>query len=243
MKKDFWNYISYFILYSFIGCVLETGFGLFTKGVLESRQSFLFGPFCIIYGIGAILIIKLLEKYKGKFLKIFVFSSIIGTITEFLMSYICEIVFHFKWWDYSGMKLNIYGRTCLYFSVMWGALGIFLIEIVNPSVDKMFDYIKRSFSHKLLKVGICLIIGFLFFDAGISYIGLKSFYVKMVKDFDFDLKSCEYPDDFWLSNNKLFDENNILMVYPNMQIAGTKYNGKYIDSLYKNRKMYYYKFF
>ena len=157
------------------------------------------------------------------------------------MSYFCEAIFHFKWWDYSGMKGNLAGRTCLYFSVMWGILGIILIEIVNPFLDKILNYIKNNVNHQILKISICLVIGFLIFDAGISYIGLKSFYAKIANDFDFDLKRSEYPGE--IIENKLFEEDNMLLVYPNMQIAGTKYNNTYIDSLYKNKKMYYFRVF
>lgn len=240
-KDEIWKYVSYFIIYSFIGCILETLFGLITKGVVESRQSFLFGPFCVIYGIGAITIIKLLNKYKGKILKIFLLSCLIGTILEFLMSYFCERLFHFKWWDYSGMTLNIYGRTCLYFSVMWGILGVVLIQIVNPFLDNVLKFIKNSVNQVALKVSISLIVGFLIFDAGVSYIGLKSFYAKIVKDFDMDLKQSEYPE--FSVENELFKEDNMLLIYPNMQIAGTKYNNIYVDSLYKNKKIYYFRFF
>ena len=240
-EKIILKYISYFIIYSFIGCLLETFFGLITKGVVESRQSFLFGPFCIIYGIGAILIIRFLSKYKNQTLKLFLFSCIIGTVTEFLMSYFCEKIFHFKWWDYSGMQLNINGRTCLYFSVMWGILGIILIKFVNPYLDKILKFIENNVKYEVLKISVCLVAGFLIFDASISYIGLKSFYAKIVKDFDFDLKSSEYPSK--IIENPLFKEDNMLLIYPNMQIAGTKYNNTYIDSLYKNKKMYYFRVF
>ena len=48
--------LAYFIIYSVIGFIIETIFGLLTKGVVESRKSFLYGPFCGIYGIGACLL-------------------------------------------------------------------------------------------------------------------------------------------------------------------------------------------
>lgn len=241
VRRSYWEYISYFIIYSFIGCILETLFGVFSKGVVESRQSFLFGPFCAIYGIGAVLMIRLLSKYKGKYIRLFLLSILIGTVSEYLMSYFCEIIFHFKWWDYSGMKLNINGRTCLYFSIMWGILGVILIEIVNPYLDKILNFIKENVKTEVLKLAISLIVGFLIFDIGISYIGLKSFYSKIVRDFDLDLKQSEYPDIE--VENRLFSENNMLLVYPNIQIAGTKYNNTYIDSLYKNKKKYYFRIF
>ncbi len=36
---------TYFIIYSFLGYIIETIFAIATKGVLECRQSFLYGPF------------------------------------------------------------------------------------------------------------------------------------------------------------------------------------------------------
>jgi len=240
-RRSYWEDISYFIFYSFMGCVLETGFGLLTKGVIESRQSFLWGPFCIIYGIGAILILWSCQKWKGKLFQIFLVSSCIGTIVEFSMSYFCEIIFHFKWWDYSNMKFNLAGRTCLYFSMMWGILGLLLINFVHPLVSEILKLIKNYVNMTILKVSIALILGFLILDASVSYVGLKSFYAKVVRDFDMDLKTKEYPTVY--VENPLFQEDTMLFIYPNMQIAGTKYNNTYIDSLYRNKKMYYVKIF
>ena len=49
-----WELLAYFIIYSVAGYIIETLFALVRYGVLESRQSFLYGPFCSIYGVGAI---------------------------------------------------------------------------------------------------------------------------------------------------------------------------------------------
>ena len=46
-----WRIFTYFIIYSVIGFGVETMFGLAKYGTLESRQSFLYGPFCAIYVI------------------------------------------------------------------------------------------------------------------------------------------------------------------------------------------------
>ena len=59
-----WKIIIYFIIYSILGYVVETLFGLVTKGVLESRKNFLYGPFCCIYGVGALVVILGLQKFK-----------------------------------------------------------------------------------------------------------------------------------------------------------------------------------
>ena len=49
-----WRILAYFIIYSVAGYIIETLYGIVTKGVWESRQSFLYGPFCGIYGLGAV---------------------------------------------------------------------------------------------------------------------------------------------------------------------------------------------
>ena len=59
-----WRLIAYFIIYSIVGYIIETLFGLFTKGMLESRKGFLYGPFCPIYGVGAVAMILGLQCFK-----------------------------------------------------------------------------------------------------------------------------------------------------------------------------------
>ena len=64
--------LAYFIIYSIIGFIIETLFGLLTKGVLESRKSFLYGPFCGIYGVGAVIMILGLQRFKKNNYTLFV---------------------------------------------------------------------------------------------------------------------------------------------------------------------------
>ncbi len=51
-RYTIWRILTYFIVYSILGYIIETIFGIITKGTWESRQSFLYGPFCSIYGLG-----------------------------------------------------------------------------------------------------------------------------------------------------------------------------------------------
>jgi len=59
-----WRILAYFVIYSVLGYFIETTFGLLTKGVLESRKSFIIGPFCAIYGVGAVAMILPLQYFK-----------------------------------------------------------------------------------------------------------------------------------------------------------------------------------
>ena len=76
----------------------------------------------------------------------------------------------------------------------------------------------------------------------ITSFALKSFYSQMAIDFDLDLDSSSYPTVSYI-DHPLFSPQSMVITYPNMQIAGTKYYGTYIDSLYNKHKTYYIKIF
>ena len=122
--------LAYFVIYSVIGFVIETLFGLVTKGVIESRKSFLYGPFCAIYGVGAVVMIIGLQKFKKNNYTLFWGGFLIGSLVEYVISWIGEIVFHAKWWDYSDIPFNLNGRI-LDWCVSSFALKMFLTRLVN----------------------------------------------------------------------------------------------------------------
>lgn len=97
--------LAYFIIYSVVGFVIETIFGLLTKGVLESRKSFILGPFCSIYGLGAVVMIVALQKFNKNNYTLFLGGFLVGSIIEYLISLIGEALFHMVWWDYSEWLL------------------------------------------------------------------------------------------------------------------------------------------
>ena len=82
-----WKIFLYFIIYSILGFILETIFGLITKGVIESRKSFLIGPFCGIYGLGAVIMILALKNVKKNNFSLFFGGFIVGSIVEYVVSW------------------------------------------------------------------------------------------------------------------------------------------------------------
>lgn len=67
-----WRILAYFIIYSVIGYIIETMYAFVLYGVIESRQSFLYGPFCSIYGVGAVVMICALQRFKGSTHRLFI---------------------------------------------------------------------------------------------------------------------------------------------------------------------------
>mgnify|MGYP005775656895 FL=1 len=95
-------------------------------------RGFLIGPYCPIYGVGALLITFFLNKYTQDPIVLFVMAVVVCGILEYLTSYFMEKIYHARWWDYSNKKFNINGRICLSNLIAFGILGMFIMYISNP---------------------------------------------------------------------------------------------------------------
>ena len=54
----------YFVIFSVLGLIIETLYGYATMGIWQSRKGLIWGPFCPVYGVGAVILILLL-KFKA----------------------------------------------------------------------------------------------------------------------------------------------------------------------------------
>ncbi len=247
-KIDIWSIFMYLILYSMAGFVIETVFGAFTKGVIESRKSFLYGPFCAIYGIGAIAMIVFLKNQKNS-LKIFFGGAAIGAVVEYLMSFLCERFFGVKWWDYSDAWLNIQGRTCLFYAVSWGLLAIVLLKFVNPYVDKFVAILKQK--KMFFQVATVILIAFFSVDAMLTGYALKVFYYRVSVENNLNIMDkqeiqnkyaqIQQNESFASFVNRYYNNEKILKTYPNMMIEEANHHSVYVESLVDGVKSYYYR--
>ena len=252
MGLSVWRIMAYFVIYSVVGYIIETIFGIITKGVWESRQSFLYGPFCAIYGLGAAIMIMFLHKYSKNYTRLFIGGFIVGSIVEYLVSWIGELILGVKWWDYSDMPLNINGRICVYFSIFWGFLALYLIASFNPRIDRLINWIKNKLSVKALKVLTTTVTLVLFIDCTVTGIALSFFLIRMVNNYDLNVPNKEiivhkYEDiykDEKLSNfiYKYWGDRKMLRTFPNLKIQDIDGNMIYMDSLLSDIQPYYYKF-
>jgi uncharacterized membrane protein len=125
-------YLFYcFIIYSFIGWSLETISTSLDNGFYVSR-GFLFGPFCPIYGFGALIIILFLWPLKQRILLLYIFSVLSLTTLEYFTGIILLKIFNTTWWSYNGKAFNISGLISLSTSLIWGVLAIIMLYYVHP---------------------------------------------------------------------------------------------------------------
>jgi len=158
------EYALLFFIYSVFGWCLENVTQLIEKHKVTNR-GFLVGPYCPIYGIGALLLHLLLSKYADDPIVLFLLSVIVCASLEYLISYIMEKTFHARWWDYSDKKYNLNGRICLETSIPFGLFGTLSIYIFNPKLFSFFAIIPTQ----VLNIVAFILIFIMAIDFSISF--------------------------------------------------------------------------
>lgn len=128
----------YFFLYAIIGWMCEVVYCSIPEKKFINR-GFLNGPYCPIYGVGALIIITFLMPYISDPILVFFIGVILTSTLEYVTSWGMEKLFHAKWWDYSDHKFNINGRVCLLNSILFGLLCVVLMYIVHPIVNDLVN--------------------------------------------------------------------------------------------------------
>lgn len=250
-KITIWRVFEYFIIYSIMGYIIETVFAFIVYGVIESRQSFLYGPFCSIYGVGAVVMILSLRYFDKNNYTLFVGGFIIGSIVEYIVSWAGEVILNTRWWDYSHRFLNINGRICFTYSIFWGLLAIYLMKSVNPQVAKFIDWIESKLKKVVTRGIISGVILFMFLDCIVSAFAENWVITKAIIEKDLpvanksqiqerydsiysDEKLKEFVDKYW-------NTERILKVYPNLTTSLDDGTQIYIKTLYPNIEPYFYK--
>ena len=138
MYRILCEYFVIFLIYSILGWVYEVIGMLLVDHKLVNR-GFLIGPYCPIYGCGALLMSFLLKDYIDKPVVLFILIVVVCSILEYLTSYLMEKIFKMRWWDYYKFKFNINGRVCLEILALFGAFGIFVMYVGNPFFFKILE--------------------------------------------------------------------------------------------------------
>ena len=134
MEQQIFTLLAYFIIYSVLGWIIESIY----RSICERKiinTGFLKGPFCPIYGIGAIIMILFLQNLENNVILLFIISMIVLTLWEYIVAVILEKTFNIKYWDYSNNKFNFQGRICLLNSIYWGILGVVFIKYIHNFVQ------------------------------------------------------------------------------------------------------------
>ena len=125
-----------FIIGRIFGFIYENILVLFQKGHFELRQGLLYGPLIPVYGAGAVIYELIVPKMESS-LEVFLKSIFLGGVTEYICSYLQEVLFGTISWDYHWVTINFNGRTSLLHMFYWGMAGVAFYHIVHPWFDKI----------------------------------------------------------------------------------------------------------
>ena len=140
----FGRYVWYFLIYSFLGAVVETLYRLVTEHQLYGVHGFLHLPIFPIYGIGALLIITILAKRVRHIVPLFFLGALLATVLEFAAHLLIQIIFGERIWDYSNVPFNLDGRISLYSSIGFGVAAVLLVHFIHPFLEKKFDRLPKK---------------------------------------------------------------------------------------------------
>ena len=149
--------IFIFVIYSFFLFFLESVY----KSILQKKivnSGFLIGPFCPIYGYGALILYYALKGFANNIIILFIISFVVLSIWEYIVGVLLEFIFKTKYWDYSNNFLNIKGRVCLLNSVFWGILGVLFMLVIHPWICKVIANIPIVYLVVFIVVSITYII-------------------------------------------------------------------------------------
>lgn len=134
---EFWAYtylaLWLFFLYGFAGVLVEMLYCWTAefKGVIESRTGLLYLPINPLYGLGGVVISLVLIPFVDNPIAVFFVGALVGSVLEFVASWVMEKLFGAVYWDYSDEFLNIQGRICLKYAAFWGLLSLVLLYVLD----------------------------------------------------------------------------------------------------------------
>ena len=215
-------YFLLFMLYSFIGwCMEVTGKLIQYKRFIN--RGFLVGPYCPIYGTGAILITFLLNRYTNDPFVLFIMAILVCGTLEYLTSYFMEKIYHARWWDYSQRKFNINGRVCLNTIIPFGLLGLFIMYVSNPFLIKHLE----SLTEVWLNILFWAILAIFIIDNVVSgkvITFLSSTTKKVGKELDNTEEITKKVKEILMKKSGLY--RRLLDAYPKIQAVKVKIKEK-----------------
>ena len=227
MNINLFELINYFILYSFLGWIMESVFqSICEKKIINT--GFLKGPFCPIYGFGASIMFLFLEGFENKPILLFGIAIIILTAWEYMVGIFLEKVFHTKYWDYSDHKINFQGRICLTNSICWGILGVIFVKYIHPFVQEVMGKMDTNLLNYIMAILSIILIT----DMISSIIHVKNMKTKLKKIEEINKEIKEKLNEIKKSQNEKEEQaiQNIQKVVESLK----KKRNRTILHLYKN---------
>lgn len=162
MKEKLPNLFIAFFSYAFLGWCYEVFLEVFIYHWGFSNRGFLFGPYCPVYGCGALLLLICLTGIQKKRkwyspILIFLGTMLITTAVELLTSYVLEFTTGGWLWDYRSYPFQFDGRIALNPSARFGLGGVLFLYVIQPMLDCLTAKLGETSCRRLALVLFCMV--------------------------------------------------------------------------------------
>ena len=140
------RYFLCVLSYSVLGWLYEVFLEVVVYRWGFSNRGVLFGPYCPIYGVGALVLVLSLRRLRDRDIRIgklpvtpllvFASAGAIATVIELIGSYVMELTTGGWMWDYRAYPLNFQGRIALNPSVRFGLGGLVILYLLQPLLER-----------------------------------------------------------------------------------------------------------
>ena len=176
-------------------------------GVWMSRSSVLYGPFSIVWGLGAVVLTLVLSRFSHKKDRyIFLIGALLGGVYEYVCSVFTEVFLGTVFWDYSHMMFNIGGRTNLLFMIFWGILSVAWIKFCYPKMSNAIERVPALPG----KIITWVLVAFMVCNSLISAMAMIRYQARQE-----GIPAENVVDEFLDMN---YEDERIERVWPNMMI-------------------------
>lgn len=131
----------YFIIYSFLGWIIEGLFNLFKEGKFI-KPNFLRLPIKPMYGFASTLLVV-----SAAFIPLWLvipLCFIIPSLVEYFSAYLLDKYLDLHYWSYKHKSFQTKGYICLEFSCYWFFLSLLLIFFVQPYIASLYAILFKS---------------------------------------------------------------------------------------------------
>ena len=179
LGTDVYHLAAAFVLYSMLGWLVESIYMSFCNRKLTNR-GFAKGPFCPIYGFGALACYLILSPLKGHYVKVYIAGALLATTFEFIVGKGMIRFLGDLWWDYNDKPFNYQGIICLESTIAWGFYAIGIIQFVHTGIYRIIDRVSIRMGIYLVVIALVLVV--------VDYV------IQLTRVFDIDVR--EKRDQF-----------------------------------------------
>ena len=154
--SDVYHLIAAFIIYSILGWFVESAYMSFCNHRLTNR-GFAKGPFCPIYGFGAVIGYLVLNPLSGHYVTLYLTGAFLATTFEYLVGIMMQKLLGEVWWDYTEKPMNYKGIICLESTIAWGFYAIIITMFLHERVLHLIDAMDMAYGRILCIVILAIV--------------------------------------------------------------------------------------